>query len=135
MIADEFGPQYETVGAIEPMNESVEDLLLHLGGLMTNPNFNRPAGYFGQVVLKPVRQYYLDSYTNIRAASSNTLELIHDAFQSLGFWNGWELPPDFEGVALDTHIYQILSNAVSPLMVSQDRIGTYDDLLLGRSAK
>jgi hypothetical protein len=83
---------------------------------------DRPAGYFGQVVLKPVRQYYLDSYTNIRAASLNTLELIHDAFQSLASWDGWELPPDFQGVALDTHIYQILSNAVSPLMVSQDRI-------------
>ncbi|KAF8481707.1 exo-1-3-beta-glucanase [Russula ochroleuca] len=90
-IANEFGPQYETVGAIEPMNE--------------------PAGYFGQVVLNPVRQYYLDSYTNIRASSQNTLEMIHDAFQSLSSWNGWERPPDFQGVALDTHIYQILSNA------------------------
>ena len=28
LIANEFGPQYETVAAIEPMNESVPDLPL-----------------------------------------------------------------------------------------------------------
>jgi glucan 1,3-beta-glucosidase len=101
---------------------------------MTNPNYDRPAGYFGQVVLNPVRQYYLDSYTNIRASSQNTLEMIHDAFQSLSSWNGWERPPDFQGVALDTHIYQILSNAVSPLIVCPRVASEYNYLLLGRSA-
>ena len=83
---------------------------------MTNSNYDRPAGYFGSVVLNSVRNYYLESYTNIRASSANTLELIHDAFQSLSYWAGWERPPQYEGVALDTHIYQILSDAVSPLM-------------------
>jgi hypothetical protein len=39
MIANEFGPQYKTVGAIEPMNEYVPapDLLLCPEGLMANP--------------------------------------------------------------------------------------------------
>jgi hypothetical protein len=32
-IASEFGPQYEVVGAIGPMNESVTDLLLFLRDL------------------------------------------------------------------------------------------------------
>ncbi|KAI0299819.1 exo-beta-1,3-glucanase [Russula brevipes] len=90
-IASEFGPQYDTVAAIQPMNE--------------------PAGFKGQAVLTAVRQYWLDSYANIRASSANTLELIHDAFQPLSYWNGWQHPPRYQGVAMDTHIYQMFSNA------------------------
>ncbi|KAH9980769.1 exo-1-3-beta-glucanase [Russula compacta] len=90
-ITSEFGPQYDTVTAIEPVNE--------------------PAGFDGQPILDTVHQYYLDSYTNIRASSANTLELIHDAFQPLSYWNGWEHPPGYQGVALDTHIYQMFSDA------------------------
>ena len=111
------------------MNESVLDLR---SVSSTNPNCDRPAGYFGTVVLNPVHDYYLESYTNIRASSANTLELIHDGFQSLSYWAGWELPPQYEGVALDTHIYQILSNAVS---IFQSRIVNLIHDLLGRSAK
>lgn len=35
--------------------------------------------------------------------------MIHDAFQSLSYWNGFMQPPDFQGVLLDTHIYQMFS--------------------------
>jgi glucan 1,3-beta-glucosidase len=77
------------------------------------PNDVRPAGFDGQAVLNAVRQYYLDSYENIREKSANTLELIHDAFQSLSYWNGWQRPPQYQGVALDTHIYQIETLQVS----------------------
>ena len=66
-------------------------------------------------MLDAVRQYWLDSYTSLRASSENTLQLIHDAFQQLGYWNGWERPPNYQGVALDTHIYQMFSDAVSAL--------------------
>ncbi len=93
---------------------------------MTNPDYDRPAGYDGQAVLNAVRQYWLDSYGNIREKSANTLELIHDAFQSLSYWNGWQRPPQYQGVALDTHVYQMFTNGVSPLvryMVFQGRIG------------
>jgi len=90
-IAKEFGPQYETVAAIQPLNE--------------------PAGYDGQAVLDATHQYYLTSYKSIRASSANTLQLIHDAFEPLGFWNGWERPPQYQGVALDTHMYQMFSDA------------------------
>ncbi|KAI0297553.1 exo-1-3-beta-glucanase [Multifurca ochricompacta] len=90
-IANEFGPQYQTVAAIQPLNE--------------------PAGFDGSAVLSAVRQYWLDSYGNTRVASANTLELIHDAFQSLSYWNGWERPPNFQGVAMDTHIYQMFSDS------------------------
>ncbi|KAI0299824.1 glycoside hydrolase family 5 protein [Russula brevipes] len=89
-IASEFGPQYDTVAAIQPMNE--------------------PAGLYGPAVLDAVRQYWLDSYANIRASSANTLELIHDAFQPLSYWNGWQHSPNYIGVAMDTHIYQIFSD-------------------------
>jgi glucan 1,3-beta-glucosidase len=83
---------------------------------MSQPNSDRPAGFDGSAVLDAVRQYYLSSYGNIRETSANTLEMIHDAFQSLSYWNGWQRPPQYQGVALDTHIYQILTNEVSPLI-------------------
>ncbi|KAH7910927.1 glycoside hydrolase family 5 protein [Hygrophoropsis aurantiaca] len=75
---------------------------------------NEPAGYDGDAVLKATRQYWLDSYGNIRypagsTKQSNIVELIHDAFQPLSYWNGFETAPNFTGVAIDTHIYQMFS--------------------------
>jgi hypothetical protein len=83
---------------------------------MSHPNYDRPAGYDGPAVLDAVRQYWLDSYGNIREKSANTLEMIHDAFQPLSYWNGWQRPPQYQGVALDTHIYQMFTEDVSPLI-------------------
>jgi glucan 1,3-beta-glucosidase len=81
---------------------------------MSHPN-DRPAGY-DEGVLNAVRQYWLDSYGNIREKSANTLEMIHDAFQPLSDWNGWQRPPQYQGVAIDTHIYQMFTENVSPLI-------------------
>ncbi|KAH7930932.1 glycoside hydrolase family 5 protein [Leucogyrophana mollusca] len=77
---------------------------------------NEPAGYDGDAVLSATRQYWLDSYGNIRypygsAKQSNTVELIHDAFQPLSYWNGFETGSNFQGVAMDTHIYQMFSDS------------------------
>lgn len=41
----------------------------------------------------------------------NTVVLIHDAFQPLSFWADFMDPPHWEGVAMDTHIYQMFSVA------------------------
>ena len=38
--------------------------------------------------------------------------MIHDAFQPLSYWNGFMPPPQWQGVILDTHIYQVFSVAV-----------------------
>lgn len=64
-------------------------------------------------------QYWLDSYDIIRypngkgAAESNTLVLIHDAFQPVSYWNGFMPSPQYQNYALDKHIYQIFSDDVS----------------------
>ncbi|TDL20936.1 exo-beta-1,3-glucanase [Rickenella mellea] len=76
---------------------------------------NEPAGFDGSAVLAAVKQYWYDSYGNIRfpygsAQQSNTLVLVHDAFQPLSYWNGILTPPAHQGVAMDTHIYQMFSN-------------------------
>lgn len=75
---------------------------------------DRPAG-FDSGVLPVVKQYWLDSYGNIRfpfgsAQQSNIIEVIHDAFQPLSSWNGFEAAPNFQGVMMDTHVYQMFSN-------------------------
>ncbi|TBU62583.1 exo-beta-1,3-glucanase [Dichomitus squalens] len=75
---------------------------------------NEPAGYDGSDVLSVVRQYWYDSYGNIRfpygtSQQSNTVVLLHDAFQPLSYWNGFQTPPNWQGVAIDTHIYQMFS--------------------------
>ena len=66
----------------------------------------------------------MDSYGNIRypfgsSRKSNTVELIHDAFQDLSYWNGF-MTSGFEGVAIDTHIYTIFSNAVRVIQPFND---------------
>jgi len=77
---------------------------------------NEPAGFDGSAVLSVVKQYYLDSWGNIRypfgtSTQGNTIELIHDAFQPLSYWSGWQTYPSFNGVMMDTHIYQMFSQS------------------------
>ncbi|KAI4528868.1 glycoside hydrolase family 5 protein [Schizophyllum commune Loenen D] len=84
---------------------------------------NEPAGFHGSDVLAATRQFWLDSYGNIRypfgsSRKSNTVELIHDAFQDLSYWNGF-MTSGFEGVAIDTHIYTIFSNAEAAMSFNQ----------------
>src|SRR6266403_3611866 len=44
---------------------------------------------------------------------SNTLALIHDAFQPLSYWNGFmSKNTQYVGVAMDTHIYQMFTDQV-----------------------
>ncbi|TFK77419.1 glycoside hydrolase family 5 protein [Pluteus cervinus] len=86
-----------------------------------NPNvvpiiapLNEPAGFDGSDVLSVVRQYWYDSYGNIRYPygsdrESNTVELIHDAFQPFSYWSGFMPSPSFQGVMMDTHQYQVFS--------------------------
>ncbi|EJC98755.1 exo-beta-1,3-glucanase [Fomitiporia mediterranea MF3/22] len=75
---------------------------------------NEPAGFYPDV-LSTARQYWQDSYGNIRfpfgsSQQSNTIVLIHDCFQPLSSWSGFLTAPDHQGVAMDTHIYQVFSD-------------------------
>ncbi|VDC03463.1 unnamed protein product [Peniophora sp. CBMAI 1063] len=77
---------------------------------------NGPAGYYSSQLLNAARQYWKDSYGNIRypygtSQQSNTVELIHDAFQGLPYWTNFMPAPAYQGVAIDTHIYQVFSDA------------------------
>ncbi|KAI5120782.1 hypothetical protein M0805_002409 [Coniferiporia weirii] len=107
-IASMFATDTNVVSVIAPLNE--------------------PAGFDGDAVLTVVRQYWDDSYGNIRfpfgsSEQSNTLVLIHDAFQDLSYWDGFMVAPGHQGVALDTHIYQVFSDGDVALS-QQDHIDT-----------
>ncbi|KXN88852.1 Glucan 1,3-beta-glucosidase [Leucoagaricus sp. SymC.cos] len=77
---------------------------------------NEPAGFVGGNMLDVTRAYWKSSYQNIRypygdERQSNTVVMIHDAFQPLSYWNGFMAPSDgYNGVILDTHIYQVFSD-------------------------
>lgn len=93
-IVSLFSDQEDVVPVIAPLNE--------------------PAGFHGPDVLKVVRQYWYDSYDSIRypdgaSQQSNTVVLLHDAFQPLSYWKGFADPPSWQGVAMDKHIYQMFS--------------------------
>ncbi|KAI0783083.1 exo-beta-1,3-glucanase [Abortiporus biennis] len=93
-LASMFAGQSDVVTMIAPLNE--------------------PAGYVGGNMLDVVRQYWYDSYGNIRfpfgtSQESNTVVLLHDAFQPLSYWSGFQTAPGWQGVAMDTHIYQMFS--------------------------
>ncbi|KAH8987334.1 exo-1-3-beta-glucanase [Lactarius hatsudake] len=78
-IAYEFRNNYQVVSVIAPLNENILDA---------------------------TRQYWYDSYGNIR----NFVVLLHDAFQPLSYWNNFMPQQQYDGVAMDTHIYQMFSD-------------------------
>ncbi|KZW00959.1 exo-beta-1,3-glucanase [Exidia glandulosa HHB12029] len=86
---------------------------------------NEPAGFFSQQLLDVTRQYWYDSYGNVRfpfgnSTQGNTVLMIHDAFQPLSYWNGFMgTSTGRQGVAIDTHIYQMFSNALVAMNNSQ----------------
>ncbi|KAG8771802.1 exo-1,3-beta-glucanase [Serendipita sp. 397] len=94
-LASTYSSQTDVVAGIEPLNE--------------------PAGFFGNDILATTRQYWYDSYGNIRypygtSQQGAIVEFISDAFQPLSYWNNfmpWQ--NGFEGVILDTHYYGIFS--------------------------
>jgi len=85
---------------------------------------NEPAGFLGTTMLNVVRQFWYDCYGNIRypfgtAQQSNLISLISDAFQPLSYWNGFQTPPKYQGVMMDTHHYQMFSNSGVRMTQSQ----------------
>ncbi|KAF8983682.1 glycoside hydrolase superfamily [Cyathus striatus] len=95
-LASDFKNMTVTVPVIEPLN--------------------KPAGFYGDGFLSVTKQYWYDSYGNIRYPYgtdqvSNTVIMIHDSSMPIGYWNGFMNPHSYEGVILDTHIYQIFSTA------------------------
>ncbi|KAH9486277.1 Glucan 1,3-beta-glucosidase [Psilocybe cubensis] len=78
---------------------------------------NEPAGFDGQAILDATKQYWYDSYDIVRrpyadqARDSNTVVMIHDAFQPASYWKDFMPAPKWDGVILDTHVYQMFSDA------------------------
>ena len=56
--------------------------------------------------------FFPPSFSFGTSQESNLVVMIHDAFQPLSYWNEFMSPPDWQGVILDTHIYQMFSVAV-----------------------
>lgn len=85
---------------------------------------NEPAGFDGKEILAVTRQYWYDSYDIIRkpygtSQQSNTVVMIHDAFQPISYWDDFMPSPKWEGVVLDTHIYQMFSVAGNQMSYEQ----------------
>ncbi|KAG8683550.1 exo-1,3-beta-glucanase, partial [Ceratobasidium sp. 395] len=97
-LAKEFSQDKykDTVTAIAPLNE--------------------PASFRDDKVLPVTRQYWKDSYQNIRYPTGDVkkpgplIEVIHDAFQPLSSWDGFMTKPEATGVAMDTHHYEVFSD-------------------------
>lgn len=75
-------------------------------------------------MLDYTRQYWKDSYGAARYPwsgqgrndKSGLLLVISDAFQDLGYWNGFMQEPRYESVAIDHHHYQVFNDD----LVAQD---------------
>jgi glucan 1,3-beta-glucosidase len=73
---------------------------------------NEPAGWVGDAMLSKTKQFWLDSYGNVRypfgtSTQGDLIEIIDDAFMSLDCWNGWQPYPKYTGVMMDVHNYQV----------------------------
>jgi len=71
---------------------------------------NEPAGFASSALLSAARQYWFDSYGNIRNSGTDVAELIHDAFQDLSYWSGVMPSSGYQNVMMDTHHYEIFTN-------------------------
>lgn len=85
---------------------------------------NEPAGFYSQQLLDVAKQFWYDSYGNIRypfgtSQQGNTVVMIHDAFQPISYWDDFMSPPDYQGVILDTHVYEMFSVAGNQMSDSQ----------------
>ncbi|KZP25280.1 glycoside hydrolase family 5 protein [Athelia psychrophila] len=72
---------------------------------------------FDPTVIPVITQYWNDAYSIIRypygtSEMGNAVSLIHTAFYPLSYWVGFQTAVDgFQGVAMDTHIYQMFTDA------------------------
>ncbi|KAH0581711.1 hypothetical protein H2248_011397 [Termitomyces sp. 'cryptogamus'] len=74
-------------------------------------------------MLAVTRQYWYDTYQDVRhptkggGSQSNTMLVISDAFKGLGYWKDSNLLtlPDYEGVIVDIHRYQMFEDEVSAI--------------------
>ncbi|QRV80907.1 Cellulase (glycosyl hydrolase family 5 protein) [Ceratobasidium sp. AG-Ba] len=125
---DNSGRAGETNWHRDPKNvqrtEAVIDLLSkefskakYAGCVTSIAPLNEPAGFREQKVLDVTRQYWTDSYNLIRypggpyGKEGNLVEVIHDAFQPLSYWNNFLTKPNATGVVMDTHHYEVFSVA------------------------
>ncbi|KAE9390781.1 glycoside hydrolase [Gymnopus androsaceus JB14] len=94
---------------------------------------NEPTGFEGRAVLDTARQGSISllpaGTSKLTSFGTGTTDmatfgtltdplkkailtvLLHDAFQPLSYWNGFMNLPGWQGVAMDTHIYQMFSDA------------------------
>ena len=75
---------------------------------------NEPAGWQGTDFMNALRQYYYDSYGNIRypygtGDQAAAVTVISDAFQGPATWTGF-MTNNFDGVMIDTHFYGVFDN-------------------------
>ncbi|KAF9479442.1 glycoside hydrolase family 5 protein [Pholiota conissans] len=68
--------------------------------------------------------FYYDAYGAIRwpygtSKQSEFAMIISDAFQPTSYWRNWMSYPKWEGVIMDTHIYQVFSNYENSLSWDQ----------------
>ncbi|WVR07519.1 hypothetical protein IAU60_004561 [Kwoniella sp. DSM 27419] len=66
-------------------------------------------------MLQTTKQYWKDAYgaaryPNVDSSKSGLELVIHDAFQNLSTYQGFMTEPDYEGVFIDTHHYQIFND-------------------------
>ena len=85
---------------------------------------NEPAGFVGGNILDYTKNYYYNGYGAARSRFGNAAIMIHDAFQTLSYWNGFMQPQQFQQVLLDTHIYQVFSPA-EVARNENDRLNTF----------
>ncbi|KAF9055866.1 exo-beta-1,3-glucanase [Panaeolus papilionaceus] len=102
-IATLFKDKSDVVTAVTPANDSPAKQM------------NRPGGYRGEDVLRVARQFYYDSYGMIRypygtSKQSNTMVILSDAFQGSAYWKNFMPYPQWDGVMIDLHHYQVFSD-------------------------
>jgi glucan 1,3-beta-glucosidase len=82
------------------------DVQPHVWGIQL---VNEPAPWGLDMAL--LRQFYLDGYEVVRRhlPADRVAVVVHDAFLGAQAWKGFMLPPRYENVVLDVHLYHVFT--------------------------
>lgn len=66
---------------------------------------NEPLG--PELDMNKIKDYFKQGYKKVKSKNSNMNVVIHDAFQPIGTFNNFMQAPNYNGVVLDHHQYQV----------------------------
>lgn len=114
-----FGAAPGLLSVLKTVRQALHIILLDLTYFIIASSTTMRTVLSGSIFLTLYYHYHGNSMRLCRwpygtSQQSKLVIIISDAFQATSYWHNWMPYPNWDGVIIDTHIYQVFSNYVSP---------------------